>query len=146
MSSEHTVSRRRFATTASAGLALPVLAACGSDDSGTATDSSSSSGGGSSPTPGTVLTSTSDVEVGGAVFLEEPSVVITQPAEGEFKAFSRTCTHQKCPVTDIVDGKIHCSCHGSLFDMTTGDNVGGPAPSPLAEVSITVEGDNITLA
>ncbi len=49
-------------------------------------------------------------------------------------------------MTDIVDGKIHCSCHGSLFDMRTGDNVGGPAPAPLAEVSITVEGDNITLA
>jgi Rieske Fe-S protein len=151
MSTEHPVSRRRVTAIATAGLALPVLAACGSGDSGSGSDSSSSgsdtgAAGGDSPTPGTVLTSTSDVEVGGAVFLDEPSVVITQPEKGEFKAFSRTCTHQQCPVTDIVDGQIHCSCHGSLFDMTTGDNVGGPAPSPLAKVSITVEGDNITLA
>jgi Rieske Fe-S protein len=154
MSTEHPVSRRRFTATASAGLVLPVLAACGSGDSGgsgTASDSSSSpsdsgAGGGTGAGAGTVLASASDVEVGGAVFLEEPSVVITQPEKGEFKAFSRTCTHQQCPVTDIVDGQIHCSCHGSLFDMTTGDNVGGPAPSPLTEVPITVEGGDITVA
>ena len=151
MSSERSVTRRRLTATASAGLALPVLAACGSDDSGTGSDSSTSgsgsgSGGESSASVGTTLARTSDVEVGGAVFLDEPSVVITQPEEGEFKAFSRTCTHQKCPVTDIVDDQIHCSCHGSLFDMTTGENVGGPAPSPLDEVAITVDGDSITLA
>src|SRR5215207_5165435 len=106
MSTDHPVSRRRFTATASAGLALPVLTACGSGESeadsdpasGSSSGSDSGAGGGTSAATGTVLASTSDVEVGGAVFLDEPSVVITQPAEGEFKAFSRTCTHQKCPV------------------------------------------------
>ena len=30
--------------------------------------------------------------------------------------------------------------------MTTGQNVGGPAPSPLTEIDITVEGSDIVEA
>ncbi|MBD3946622.1 Rieske (2Fe-2S) protein [Nocardioides ganghwensis] len=149
------INRRRTLTgVAAVAAGLPILAACGEDEAGstggsgedTGTPSPSGSESGSGGSAGAVVASTADIEVGGAVFIEDPSIVITQPEEGEFHAFSRTCTHQKCPVTDIQDGKIHCSCHQSLFDMTTGENVGGPAPSPLSEVEITVDGDSITLA
>lgn len=147
------ISRRQALSSAAvAGVGLPLLAACsGDDEPGTATDpgssssqgtsagSSSSSGGGS----GDVLALTKDIAVGGAVFLESPSVVIAQPAEGDFRAYDRTCTHQQCPVTDIQDGKIHCRCHNSLFSMTDGSPVGGPAPSPLTEFPIKVKGGAI---
>jgi Rieske Fe-S protein len=135
---------------------LPVLVACGDDGGGepegSATPEGSSpspsasasptrtpgDGPGSTPT-GEPLANTSEIEVGGAVFLDDPSVVITQPEAGEFHAFDRTCTHQQCPVTDISDGRIHCQCHGSLYDLSTGENVAGPAPAPLTEVPITVQ-------
>ena len=38
--------------------------------------------------------------------------MITQPKEGEFKAFSSICTHQACPVATVTD-TINCDCHGS---------------------------------
>ena len=142
--------RTMLAGVAVAGVGLPLLAACGSDsgdassgtDTGSADDSSpaaedSSAGGGDA------LAGTGDVAVGGAVFLDEPSVVITQPTEGDFKAFDRACTHQGCPVVDLVDGNIHCNCHGSMFSATDGSVVQGPATQPLAEVDITVDGDQI---
>ena len=155
MSTEHSVSRRRFATTASAGLALPVLAACGSDDSGTATDSSSSSSSEPSSSPSSsssgggaaaALASTADIPVGGCAVFEAEKVVVTQPTEGDFKAFSATCTHQGCSVSASSDGEIPCNCHGSAFSLEDGSVINGPATAPLAEVPITVDGKSITLA
>ncbi|MFT4008571.1 MAG: Rieske (2Fe-2S) protein [Nocardioidaceae bacterium] len=150
-------SRRHLLLGVAAGaVGVPVLAACGSSDSNTsdASSSSPSTSPGDSTTPSTggstsgsdVLVKTSDIEVGGAVFLDSPNVVVTQPTAGDFHAFDRTCTHAKCPVTEISDGKIKCTCHGSLYDMTTGANVSGPAPSPLTAIDIKVEGKNIVQA
>lgn len=152
--------RRRtvMAGLAATGITAPLLAACGSDEPGdtgsSAADSSSppaespsaaesSSGGGGGGGGAEALASTADVEVGGGLFLEEPAVVITQPKAGEFHAFDRACTHQGCPVLDIVDGNLHCNCHGSLFSATDGSVVQGPATQPLATVEISVEGDQI---
>ncbi|WP_107774298.1 Rieske (2Fe-2S) protein [Nocardioides sediminis] len=155
MSTEHPLTRRRFTATATAGLALPVLAACGSDDGGTAADSSSAEPSDASSSPaedgaggatGAVLASTSDVPVGGCAVFESEKVVVTQPTEGEFKAFSSTCTHQGCAVSSSSDGEIPCNCHGSRFSLEDGSVLNGPATAPLDEVAITVEGDSITLA
>jgi Rieske Fe-S protein len=157
MSTEHPLTRRRFTATATAGLTLPVLAACGSDDGGTGSDasaepgdtSSSPAGGGAGGTGGSagaVLASTSDVPVGGCAVFESEKVVVTQPTEGEFKAFSSTCTHQGCAVSSSSDGEIPCNCHGSRFSLEDGSVLDGPATAPLGEVAITVEGDSITLA
>lgn len=156
MSSEHAVTRRRFTATASAGLALPVLASCGSDDTGTASDDSSSettstpssngNGGGGAAGGGAALASTSDIPVGGCAVFESEKVVVTQPTEGDFKAFSSTCTHQGCAVSASTEGEIPCNCHGSRFSLEDGSVLNGPATSPLGEVAITVDGDSITLA
>ncbi|MFN8196261.1 MAG: Rieske (2Fe-2S) protein [Nocardioidaceae bacterium] len=147
------ISRRQaLAGAAVAGIGLPLLAACSSDaggssatDSGAPESSSPASGPASSSGGGSAggLAATSDIEVGGAVFLEDPNVVITQPTKGDFHAFDRTCTHAGCPVADIVDGNIHCPCHNSMFSMTDGSPVSGPAPSPLKTVAITVQGGEI---
>ena len=145
----HCVSRRRLtATAATAGLALPVLAACSSGDSGTASDSSSSDSGSSTPTAskGTVLASTSEVPVDGCAVFAEQKVVVTQPTKGDFRAFSSVCTHQGCAVSPSTDGEIPCNCHGSRFSLEDGSVLNGPATSPLPEVKIAVKGDSITLA
>jgi Rieske Fe-S protein len=155
MSTEHVVSRRRFTATASAGLALPVLAACGADDSGTGTDTSpegsgaapsDSAGEGGGAAAGGALASTADIPVGGCAVFESEKVVVTQPTEGDFKAFSSTCTHQGCAVSASTDGEIPCNCHGSRFSLEDGSVITGPATAPLDEVAITVDGDSISLA
>ena len=123
--------------TAALGVGAPLLAACGSDD-----------GGGSDvevPDAGTVLTTTAEVPVGGGIILADEGLVVTQPEEGTFKAFSSKCTHQGCQVTKVT-GTIDCPCHNSKFSLSDGSPQSGPATSPLPETTVTVEGDNITTA
>jgi nitrite reductase/ring-hydroxylating ferredoxin subunit len=110
------------------------LTACGGskkDDSG-----SSSSG---------QLGKSTDIPVGGGKIFKDQKVVVTQPTQGEFKAFSATCTHKGCPVGSVSGGQIHCPCHGSAFHITDGSVAHGPAAKPLPSKAITVENGEIKL-
>jgi Rieske Fe-S protein len=40
---------------------------------------------------------------------------------------------------------IACGCHGSRFSAEDGSVVNGPAAEPLAEKSVTVDGDQVTV-
>ena len=134
------ISRRKTLTGAAAvGLGVPLLAACG-DDTGTDT--------GSEPTTeaGEQLGAASEVPVGGGMIYADQEIVVTQPTEGEFKGFSAVCTHQGCLVSNVKDGTINCTCHGSRFSIEDGSVVGGPAPSALAAVTVADEGGQITTA
>lgn len=156
-----TVMNRRRALTGSAAIAVgvPVLAACGSDDEPTADPSSSpspspsdespsepSTDGTETPSAAAALATTSAVPVGGCFVNADAKVVVTQPTEGDFKAFSAVCTHQGCLVESSSDGEIPCPCHLSHFSLEDGSPVSGPASAPLAPVEITVDGDSITQA
>jgi Rieske Fe-S protein len=153
------VHRRTVAGLATIGVGLPVLAACsGSDGSDVATDPNTPSPSGTPTASGSAEASpsgtpsvdafaqTSDIEVAGGTIFAEDQVVITQPSNGEFKCFSAVCTHQGCIVSSVSDGTINCECHGSAFSIADGSVVTGPATAPLAEQSIAVDGDAITLA
>ncbi|QIK76632.1 Rieske (2Fe-2S) protein [Nocardioides piscis] len=134
-----------------AAVGLPVLSACASDDPQTASDPgasdpTSSSGDDETAGGGESIATTADVPVGGCAVFSDQKVVITQPSEGDFKAFSSTCTHQGCSVSAGSDGVIPCRCHGSQFSLEDGSVVSGPATAPLDAVEITVEGDSISLA
>ncbi|MDN5746637.1 MAG: Rieske (2Fe-2S) protein [Nocardioidaceae bacterium] len=95
---------------------------------------------------GTELVATDEVPVGGGVILTDEKVVITQPTAGTFKAFTAVCTHQGLTVTGVADDQIQCDNHGSRFSMTDGSVEVGPAPAPLAEIAIKVEGNRILAA
>ncbi|WP_435059586.1 Rieske (2Fe-2S) protein [Streptomyces sp. bgisy060] len=98
------------------------------------------------PSGATPLARTSQIPVGGGTVFPEEKVVVTQPAEGEFKAFSAICTHQGCTVNKVADGTIDCPCHGSKYRIADGSVAAGPAPRPLPAEQIVVSGDTITLA
>ncbi|MFJ3891298.1 Rieske (2Fe-2S) protein [Streptomyces rubrogriseus] len=151
--------RRTVVAAAGAAGLTAVLAACsGSDDdasgdSGTVPSGSPSqeaggggSGGGENAGAGAALAATADIPEGGGKVFPDQKVVVTQPAAGDFKAFSATCTHQGCAVKSVADGLINCPCHNSSFSITDGSVQGGPAPKPLPAVQITVSGDSIRLA
>lgn len=92
------------------------------------------------------LAKVSDVPVGGGAVFEDEEIVVVQPEEGQFKAYSAICKHQGCPLEAVEDGQILCSqtCgHGSTYAIADGSNVQGPATAPLDEVPITVEGNNL---
>ena len=112
------------------------LAGCGSDDGSDETET---------PDAGSELAAASEVPVGGGLILQEEKIVITQPAEGTFKAFTAVCTHQSCVVSGVTE-TIDCSCHKSKFSIEDGSVQGGPAPSPLEEIKVEVKGDKIVTA
>jgi Rieske Fe-S protein len=80
----------------------------------------------------------SKVPVGGGVILQDADYVVTQPSKGKYKAFSKICTHQGCPVAAVRNGVIHCDCHGSEYSIKDGSVTNPPAPKSLAEAKTTV--------
>ncbi len=101
---------------------------------------------GSGAAASAALASTSDIPVGGGKILTDKKIVITQPQAGTFHAFTAVCTHQGCIVGTVASGTIDCPCHGSKFSIANGSVVNGPATSPLAPVSIKVQGSSIVQA
>lgn len=95
---------------------------------------------------GTALATTDEVPVGGGIVLTDEKVVLTQPTEGEFKAFTAVCTHQGLTVTSVDGDTIRCSHHGSAYSASSGEVTGGPAPQSLATIAIEVDGDRILSA
>jgi nitrite reductase/ring-hydroxylating ferredoxin subunit len=53
--------------------------------------------------------------------------------DGDLHAWDDVCTHQQCSLAEgEIDGTIvECPCHGSQFDITTGEAVQGPAVDPV---------------
>ncbi|QFQ96258.1 Rieske (2Fe-2S) protein [Streptomyces phaeolivaceus] len=142
--------RRAVLATGAAGTAA-LLVGCGEyggDDGGDGGDSPAETSPGDAGTGGAgeELTTTADIPVGGGKIFKEEKVVVTQPAEGDFKAFSAVCTHQGCIVSGIADETIDCACHGSKFKITDGAVVQGPATKPLPAEEIKVSGNSIRLA
>ncbi|NBE99440.1 Rieske 2Fe-2S domain-containing protein [Nonomuraea sp. KC401] len=140
--------RAVIAGVGASGLALAVTACGGgtdtAQDAGTTAESSAPES--SAPQADGALAKTADVPVGGGTILADQKIVITQPTEGDFKAFSALCTHKGCPVDSVEGGSIVCPCHGSKFAIADGAVTDGPADKPLAAQAIKVDGDQITLA
>jgi nitrite reductase/ring-hydroxylating ferredoxin subunit len=133
-----TTRRAALAGISLAGLAA-TLTACGGSSGSAASAPATGSGG------GTALGPASDVPVGGGKIFTSAQVVVTQPAAGEYKAFSAVCTHAQCIVDQVADGTIDCPCHGSQFSAKDGSVVNGPATSPLPSKTISVSAGQISL-
>ncbi|MBV9382040.1 MAG: Rieske (2Fe-2S) protein [Streptosporangiaceae bacterium] len=88
---------------------------------------------------------TSEIPEGGGRVFAAAKVVVTQPARGDYKAFSAICTHMQCTVDQVSNGTIQCPCHGSAFSISDGHVVSGPAPSPLPGKSIDIRNGTIIL-
>ena len=86
------------------------------------------------------------IPVGGGVILDNANFVVTQPTAGEFKAFNKMCTHQGCPVTEILGTDIHCKCHGAKFSIADGSVTQGPATKPLKAAKAEVDGDQVKVS
>jgi Rieske Fe-S protein len=134
--------RRSLFLGAGAVGASVVLTACGGDDP-------QGDGAGQQPPAGSAgpgpLGKTDEVPVGGGRIYAARGVVVTQPAQGTFKAFSAICTHQNCPVASVDGGTINCTCHGSKYSIEDGSVKNGPATRPLPPRTVTVDRDTLTL-
>ena len=64
---------------------------------------------------------------------------------GDLYAINDECTHSACSLSDgsLEDDVIECICHGSQFNVKTGDVQEGPADEPIPTYPVQVEGDTV---
>lgn len=67
--------------------------------------------------------------------------------DGTLYAFGDVCTHAQCSLAegDLDGTTVTCACHGSEFDVTTGDVLGGPATEPVESYEVATEGDELKI-
>lgn len=65
--------------------------------------------------------------------------------DGEFYAVSDVCTHAEASLSDgTLEGRrVECPLHGSVFDITSGEEIEGPTNGPLRCYTLCLEGENI---
>jgi cytochrome b6-f complex iron-sulfur subunit len=94
-------------------------------------------------------TAITEVQLKDAQKLPKASVLMfkfgTSPAmlihhqDGSWVALTAVCTHLGCTVQyEPEANRIHCACHGGVYDPQTGANVSGPPPKPLKRFKVAV--------
>jgi nitrite reductase/ring-hydroxylating ferredoxin subunit len=67
--------------------------------------------------------------------------------DGTLYAFGDVCTHAHCSLSegDLDGTTVTCACHGSEFDVTSGEVLGGPAVEPVDSYEVSTEGDELKI-
>lgn len=133
---------RRSVIRASGAVAFGGVAAMGTAAAGCANSGSfdpATTGG----QPGTLIP-LDKVPVGGvaSVTIDRRPAFIARPTADTVRAFSAVCTHRGCTVV-AADTILLCPCHGSHFELLTGDVLRGPAETPLPPIDVTIAGGNV---
>lgn len=72
-------------------------------------------------------------------------LVVARQGDSWFAVQDR-CTHAGCPLAEeasIEAGTIHCHCHGSEFDLASGEVMQGPAEYSLKTYEVRVAGESL---
>lgn len=88
------------------------------------------------------------VPVGGlAAFDVGGARIAVANVRGTLHAFGDSCTHLQCSLAEgNLDGPVvTCACHGSRFDVTTGEVLRGPAQTPVRSYVARVEGETLQI-
>lgn len=64
---------------------------------------------------------------------------------GAYYAIDDTCTHQGGPLSEgvLAGNEVTCPWHGAVYDVTTGEVLGPPAPKGVSLYRVRVSGNNI---
>ena len=68
--------------------------------------------------------------------------------DGAYYALSNKCTHMGCSLSKgkLAGEVVQCPCHGSRFNVKTGEVVGGPAKKPEPKFNVKVENGQVVLS
>ena len=68
--------------------------------------------------------------------------------DGAFHAIDDECTHKACSLGDgdLEGTNVVCPCHGSEFDVRTGEVVTPPATRPVATYEVVVENGEVRVS
>ena len=66
---------------------------------------------------------------------------------GAYHAIDDTCTHRGGPLSEgeIEGTKVTCPWHGAVYDVTTGEVLGPPAPKGVSRYNVRVSGNDIEI-
>ena len=67
---------------------------------------------------------------------------------GTYYAFDDACTHEQCSLAEegeLAGTTLTCTCHGSEFDVRTGNVLAPPAILPVKTYRTRVEGDTLQI-
>jgi len=78
-------------------------------------------------------------------FQVERAAVTIANVGGRLYAFDDTCTHQGCSLAagELDATTVTCPCHGSQFDVTSGDVLRGPADEPVRSLVVEIQGPDL---
>jgi nitrite reductase/ring-hydroxylating ferredoxin subunit len=82
------------------------------------------------------------------VIIDGREIALARLPDGTWVAFDDTCTHEECPLSegDLEGERIVCYCHGSEFDLRSGEVLEGPAEDPLSIYPVRVEDGELQVA
>lgn len=66
--------------------------------------------------------------------------------DGQAMATSDVCTHEQCPLSEegeVAGDEVSCLCHGSKFNIRTGEVLNPPAVEPLPVYPVEVQGQDV---
>ncbi len=73
-------------------------------------------------------------------------ILVLRKKNGDFRAFSATCTHLDCNVQFKSDTEqIWCACHNGFYNLE-GKNISGPPPKPLAQYQVSISEDKVVVS
>ncbi|MGH7666804.1 MAG: non-heme iron oxygenase ferredoxin subunit [Candidatus Dormibacteria bacterium] len=81
------------------------------------------------------------------VVVDELAICVAHTRDGGWYAIDDTCTHEDCSLSEgeLSDHLVECPCHGSRFDLRTGDVLNLPAVLPVHTHRVVVVGDQLRL-
>lgn len=84
-------------------------------------------------------------EVAGIIGIEGEQLALYRIGDEVF-ATSDLCTHAECVISEnfgIEGEEVECTCHGSKFNVKSGEVTQSPAVEPLKTYPVKIEGDDV---
>ena len=139
------ISRRGALASAVGASTAGILAACAMDSSSSTNPEQTQGQDGQATGQAVEVCKVNDVMVGsGKQFVVDGvPLLITQPKQGEFRAFSAICTHAGFVMQTIQNNEIICDNHGARFDAENGSVIKTPATRALGKIMVQVQGESV---
>jgi len=73
--------------------------------------------------------------------------MLSHHLDGRWISMTAVCTHLGCTVQyEPQADRIHCACHGGVYNAYTGANVSGPPPKPLKLFKVAVNETSVEVS
>lgn len=92
---------------------------------------------------------TDEIKPGGMTAIDvRGTTIAVANVDGVYYAFDDTCTHEQCSLAEgemLTGAKVTCFCHGSEFDVRSGEVLAPPAIEPVKVYRTRIAGDALQI-